>query len=1148
MEFTVLGALAVSHEGRQVPLGSRKQRAVLAIMLLRANEVVTRDALIDELWGEHPPPSAAHTLQVYVSRLRAGLRAGGAPEDVLVTRPSGYMLRVGVHELDLDRFEHLAAVGRRALEAGSPERAADKLREALAMWKGAALADLALEPFARVDVERLEERRLAALEDRIEADLALGRHDTLVAELKGLVARHPTRERVRGQLMLALYRAGRQADALATYREARDHLVGELALEPSKALRALEQAVLRQDASLDRVPATAERLSVVTVVRDPDADGSDAWADSSPSPDRHEALRVEATRPERRARGHRDVLAGAAAIVVLVGIAVAAVVSHGSKRADVLAPSDVRANAIVFVDTAKLTPVAQQETAGRPAGMAVGAGALWVSDAANDRVLRLDAQTHRIEDRIPVGRNPSGIVASSGSVWVANTGGRTVSEIRPESGTVVATVPVGNAPTAIAYGAGAIWVADASDGTVTRIDPLTATAVATIQLGQPLTDIAVGLGAVWASSASSGLLIRVDPGSNRPTRALTVGNGPSSIAFADSALWVANPPDDTVSRVDPISGAVRKINVSHPGGLASGAGALWVARTDRLDVAKIQPRTGAIVRTIPIGARVAAITELHGTVAVAALASSASHRGGTLRVVAGDGLDSIDPGQAYSAIGWQLLSLTNDGLLTFARSAGPAGSTIVPDLATSLPVVGDGGRSFTFQLRPGVRYSGGAPVRPKDFRTALEREFRASTGLAALGVPIRGAERCTRARCDLSAGVAVDDASRTITFRLARPDPAFLYELALPFGSAVPAGAQPISATRAVPGTGPYRIARYVPGREVVLRRNGRFRPWSDAAQPAGFPDTITLTLGHDAASQAAAVAGGRTDVMLDSPPPGSLVRLGQRWPMQLHSYTQPELDAMFLNTRLAPFDRPAVRRALEYAVDRRAIVRLAGGPKLARPTCQILPPSFPGYRPFCPYTTDPTPAGLWRAPDLAQARRLIAGSGTRGMAVRVSTVADDPGKLATGRYFVRLLRRLGYRASLRRYATAHAYYSAVGMARSRSQIGVMDWVADYQAGSAFFQPLFTCEAYRPTMPLNLNAAGLCDPALDREIAHATRLQATNAAAANKVWQRLDRAMTAGAAWIGLVAPLGLDFVAPRVGNYQRNPTFGVLLDQLWVR
>ena len=218
----MLGPLEAVHDGMQVPLGSRKQRALLAILLLRANEVVAPDSLIDELWGERPPPSAAHTLQVYVSRLRSAFRQSGGDDGVLVTRPAGYLLRVGFGELDLHRFEHLAEEGRRALASGSPERAAERLREALALWRGDPLADLAFEPFARIDVERLEELRLAALEDRIDADLALGRHTALVPETERLVAQYPLRERLRGQLMLALYRArpaGRRADRLS--RDAR---------------------------------------------------------------------------------------------------------------------------------------------------------------------------------------------------------------------------------------------------------------------------------------------------------------------------------------------------------------------------------------------------------------------------------------------------------------------------------------------------------------------------------------------------------------------------------------------------------------------------------------------------------------------------------------------------------------------------------------------------------------------------------------------------------------------------------------------------------------------------------------------------------------------------------------------------------------
>jgi peptide/nickel transport system substrate-binding protein len=1147
VEFTVLGPLAVSHHGRQVSLGSRKQRAVLAILLLRANEVVSPDVLIDELWGEQPPPSAPHTLQVYVSRLRAALRASGAPDGILVTRPSGYMLRVGFHERDLDLFEHLAAEGRRSLEAGSPGRASDRLIEALSVWKGAPLADLAFEPFARIDVERLEERRLAALEDRIEADLALGKHGALVAELKDLVERHPLRERLRGQLMLALYRAGRQADALTTYRDARDHLVGELGLEPSKALQALEQAILRHDESLDPETADREHLSVLTLTSerpdDADGNGSREWGDLDTATEPHAGMRSDDIRETSRRR--RALLAAAA--VLAVGVTAATVGTREGKH-QIPAISQTHANAVVFADAGRATMVAQEDTGGRPAGVSIGAGSVWVSDAANDRLLRLDPQTHRVVDRIPVGHSPSAIVANTQGVWVANTGSRTVSEVNPRSGTVVATVPVGNAPVAVAFAAGAVWVADASDGTLIRIDPAKAAVVATIQLGQPLSDVAAGLGAVWASSASSGLLIRVDPTTDQPVQALTVGNGPSSIAVAGDAVWVANPPDGTLSRIDPATGSVRKINVSQPGDLAASADALWVVRTDHLDVARIDPRIGVIVQTIPIGVPAGALSTYKGGLAVATLATPAAHRGGTLRVVGGDGLDSIDPGEAWSSIGWQLLSLTNDGLLTYARSSGPGGATIVPDLATSLPVARDGGRAFTFQLRSGVRYSTGSPVRPRDFRIALERQYRASTGLAALGVPILGAERCSPRRCDLSAGVSADDASRTITIQLSRPDPAFLYELALPFGSAVPAGSPPIAdGPRALAATGPYRIERYIPGHELVLRRNARFRPWSAAAQPAGFPDSIRLTLGLDAVRQKTAVVAGRADIMLDSPPAASLPSLGRRWPLQLHSYVQPEVAAMFLNIRAAPFDRPAVRRALALAVDRTAIVRIAGGSKLARATCQILPPSFPGYRPFCPYTTDPTPAGVWRTPNLALARRLIANSGTPGMAISVSTVADDPTKLATARYFVRLLRRLGYRASLRLYPGIHRYYSAVGLARSRSQIGVFGWTADYEAGSAFFQPLFTCAAYRPTA-FNLNAAGVCDPALDREIAEATRLQATNVAAANRAWQRIDREITVRSVWIPLFNPMGVDFVGTRVGNYQRHSAFSVLLDQLWVR
>ena len=255
MEFRILGPLGVVAEGPPPKLGSPKQRALLAFLLLHANEVVSRDRLIEALWGENAPPTAAHAVEVYVSRLRKALASapGAAPQ--LETRAPGYVFELEPGGLDVDRFERLRSEGRRALEEGELEVAAGKLREALAVWRGPALTDFSYEPFAQDEIGRLDELRLATLEERVEADLALARHPDLVPELEKLVAEHPLRERLRAQLMLALYRSGRQTDALAAYRKARSTLVEELGLEPGPELRRLETAILAQDPALAVEPA-----------------------------------------------------------------------------------------------------------------------------------------------------------------------------------------------------------------------------------------------------------------------------------------------------------------------------------------------------------------------------------------------------------------------------------------------------------------------------------------------------------------------------------------------------------------------------------------------------------------------------------------------------------------------------------------------------------------------------------------------------------------------------------------------------------------------------------------------------------------------------------------------------------------------------
>jgi len=265
MHVGILGPIEVADEqGRQLALGGHKQRSVLAILLLHRGEVVSTERLVDELWRERAPARAIKTVQVYVSNLRKVLGDG-----VLVTRAGGYAVPSERLDLDADRFEALAAGARRALTDDEPGCAEELLREALGLWRGPALADFAYEPFAQSDIARLEDARLAAVEDRIDARLGLGEDATLVGELEALVREHPLREGLRGQLMLALYRAGRQADALGEYGRVREFLGGELGLEPGRELRALQVAILNQDRSLS-LPGQAGRSD-----RLPRANGSD---------------------------------------------------------------------------------------------------------------------------------------------------------------------------------------------------------------------------------------------------------------------------------------------------------------------------------------------------------------------------------------------------------------------------------------------------------------------------------------------------------------------------------------------------------------------------------------------------------------------------------------------------------------------------------------------------------------------------------------------------------------------------------------------------------------------------------------------------------------------------------------------------------
>ena len=1095
LEFRILGPLEVAGDDGPLELPAGKPRALLAVLLLCQGEVVSVDRLVDELWGEQPPPTAAKNVQGYVARLRRVLGNGA-----LVTQAPGYALRVDA--FDAASFQALVEEARHE----EPAAAAPRLEQALALWRGPPLADFAYEPFAQDEIRRLEELRLSALEDRIEADLALGRHEEVVAELESLAREHPLRERLQGLRLIALYRCGRQAEALEAYRTTRRRLVDELGVEPGPELKELERRMLEHDPSLD-------------------------------GPRRE--------RPVAAARklGRRGIVIAFAGLLAVGGAAaILAVALSGSEtRALAAAPNSV---GVVDGRHDRLQMVIR--AGGEPGGIAAGEGAVWVTDTASDLLLRI-GENGRSVDRIPVGHRPTGVAVGGGQVWVVNQLDRTVSEVNPQALRAVRPIQVGNGAGAIAFGHGSVWVANATDYSLSRIDPDSGD-VKTIPLaGQP-GGIAAAPQGMWVSSTSTGQLLLVDDRTNTVTQSVPIGNGPQGIAVGGGAVWVANTPDGTASRFDPGSGRIRKIAVGgSPTGVAYGDGEVWVAGGRGGNVLRIDPADDS-VRTVVVGNEPGGVATVGRNAWVTVVPGSASHRGGTLSLAmpADSFPDSTDPTQFGGLPQWQLLSLTNDGLVTYRRSGGLAGAQLVPDLATAIPQPTDGGRTYTFRLRDGIRYSNGAAVRPADIRRGIERTMRSDNPyLTNTYAGIVGASRCHPRSCDLRRGIVADHEAGTVTFHLTRPDPDFLYTLAFPWASA---DAAHTFGSKARPATGPYMTSAFVPHRSWVLVRNPRFHEWSSDAQPAGLPDRIVLKVAPS--NQVAALEHGAADALL-APPLDGVDALARRYASQVHIDPASATFALVMNTRVAPFDRLAVRRALNFAIDRSRIARMTGSSLTAQPTCQVLAPTLPGYRPYCPYTLAPSVAGSWTAPDLARAEQLVARSGTRGTKVTLLMMPPLPGQPTwqIGRYVVSVLDRLGYRASSKVMTNAQgAGVGDLSDSSRRPQIGWFPWTQDQPTPSNFIEPLLTCRSFVPGNKDNLNVAEFCDRGIDAQVARASALQARDPAAAGELWSRIDRELVDRAPWVPLYTPRTVTVLGPRVGNYKYHPFWNLLLDQLWVR
>jgi peptide/nickel transport system substrate-binding protein len=863
--------------------------------------------------------------------------------------------------------------------------------------------------------------------------------------------------------------------------------------------------------------------------------------------------------PRRRFTMRQLAAAGVAAVLLLAALTAVAVTRLDRGQAKKLS-----ANVVGLINPSG-NVAGEVQLPGRPGGIAAGAGAIWATVTDRGDVVKIDPESRQLVGTGRAGSDPTAVAVGGGGVWVANSGAGTVSWLNPNdlAGGAAQTIAVGQGPSAIAFGEGAAWVVNSTDSTLQRIDQHSYRPSKPIAIGGTPGGVAVGGGWVWVTDTSSGSVVKIDPRTRGVVARIPTGSDPTALAYGGGHLWVANSGDGTVGRIDPATQDLQAVRVGRaPAGLSYSDGGVWVAVADPAAVARVD--SGLAVRSTDVGSPPQAAVTAGGNTWVTALAAPSSHRGGTLHVAfANDvftkGWNPFDPAVAPYLPHWQMLAVTNDGLLTYRKTGGAAGLEVVPDLAVSLPAISDHGRTYTFQLRKGIHYSTGTPVRASDFRYSVERQLRPDALSQDAGgyyqdiffASLTGYDACRHGPppCSLAKAIEADDRTGTITIHLSRADPALPQKLATSFGDLVPPGSPAPDSGRPVPATGPYMIAKAVEEpTSVLLVRNPQFHQWSADAQPDGYPDRIRWT--NESPGKAIdAIEHGSADAFIDPPPVNRLDELRTRYATLAHTYSVLSSNFVTLNTRTAPFNRLEAREAVNLAVDRAHIVDLAGGPQTSAPSCQVLPPGMFGYAPYCRYTANPTAGGAWTGPDMAKAEELVRASGTRGDQVAIWGWGR---RSPVGNYVAHVLDQLGYRAFYR--GTPHNEHG-FGVANARIQdsryhtpAGMGGWQADYSNPDDFIGVLLSCQAFHPGDPDNLNAAELCDPELDRIAQAARTAQATDPALSSTLWQQADRRATDQAPWLMMTSGIGVDTVSKRVGNYQHSVQWGMLLDQLWVR
>ena len=1105
----------------------RQGRLLFACLAMQPGRLVPRDEIAQVLWGDAPPATRDKALTVLVSKLRALLTEAGLDGAQVLTNAFGcYRLELPA-DATVDVLEAASAVrdAERALADGDLTRASQQAKTAEVLSRSTFLPG---ESGEWVEAQR---RELGALRGRAihalgEAALRSGRAHQAAGWAEQAVALEPFRESGYRLLMQAHAADGNRAEGLRVYDRCRRLLQEELGTDPSPETEGVYRQLLAEGATR---PAT-----------DPvDAPGAHT------APDVVVPRRgAPASGPARSMTSRRAGYAAVAVVAVVVALTATTVIVSLTHRSVSDAGAGIPPNSVVAIDVNTNKPVGQVVVGARPGAITYGSEALWVANQDDQTVTRLDPGSLLPQRTILAGGIPTAVASTGSRLWVAVTSPTTnfvaVRQIDPQFNAFTRTVRVpslvSGTAASVAFSSGLLLVAPRT-GELSHLDPSTGRVLSRVDPNASPSAVATDGDVTWVTDSSADNVTRIDP--TGLITSIAVGHNPSSIAVGEGSVWVADSGDNAVVRIDPVTQAVTTtIPVGQaPIGLALGAGTVWVANSGDGTVMRINPRTARVEATIRVGHSPQQVTVVGRRAWVTVDAKAIPYRAGsgTVRLVSRQDVDSLDPALAFGGLSWQLLHATCAELLNYYAD-GPRGlaSELVPEVARSLPTRSADGKTYTFTIRPGFRFSPpySEEITAQTVKDTIERTL--SPGMRSPDGPpvadefddIVGAREFTTGRAPHIAGVVVR--GDTLTIRLTARAPDLLARLAQPFFCIVPSNT-PIDprGVRLIPSAGPYFVSSYLPGQGVVLTRNPNYH----GSRPHTL-GRIELRVGIGGPAAIRQVENGAADYAVDGVIDSALaVALARRYgpgspasrggQQQYFVNPLPATDFLVLNTRRGPFTDVHLRRALNYAIDRAALAQVSpNGP--AQPSDDYLPPGVPGRvdEPLYPTT-----------PDLPTARRLARAH--VGQTVTLYTCGQEACR-QQAQIIKHDLAAIGLRSVVRTFTDT--LYARLVTPREAFDIGVVGYGADYLDPDDYLNLVLESGKILP---------GFNDPMYRARLAAAKKLSGR---ARYLTYREIDKDLIRKAVpWVVFDNPSSHELFSARVGCQAYGP-YGLDLAALCLR